>query len=170
MVPCKFLPVYMDMNISKICPRFNWSPNLQVLYIRNPGWGILRHFPPFRYFPTFSEWSNHWLHAWYHVHVWQVSPLLRFEDTWQIWTWLKVSNLYFSKSKFPATEKLTNGALVTPSQFFVITVPVNILYCQFLNRSKIPYHIWWTVNVTRNERRYLAKYRGTLSVQNGQNW
>ena len=27
----------------------------------------------------------------------------------------KVSNLYFCKSNFPVTEKLTNGALVTPT-------------------------------------------------------
>ena len=33
----------------------------------------------------------------------------------EIWTWLKVSNLYSCKIKFPVTEKLKNGALVTPT-------------------------------------------------------
>ena len=44
------------------------------------GWGLLRQFSPFRYFPN--------------------------------WKYLTYT---FAKSKFPVTEKLTNGALVTPT-------------------------------------------------------
>ena len=37
-------------------------------------------------------------------------------DTWQIWIWIWLNYLTyaFAKSKFPVTEKLANGALVTP--------------------------------------------------------
>ena len=36
-------------------------------------------------------------------------------DTWQIWIWIWLNYLTytFAKSKFPVTEKLANGALVT---------------------------------------------------------
>ena len=63
--------------------------------VRCQGWGLLRQFSPFCYFPKFSEWSKQCLAAWYHVHIWQVSPQLSCGDTWQIWMWLKVSILYF---------------------------------------------------------------------------
>ena len=46
-------------------------------------------------FPFFSEWSKQWLPVWYEAHIWQVSPPLSCGDTWQIWTWLKLSDLYF---------------------------------------------------------------------------
>ena len=58
------------------------------------GWGLLSHFFPFRYFPIFSEWSKQWLPVWYEVQIWQVSPQLSCGDTWQILTWLKLSDLY----------------------------------------------------------------------------
>ena len=59
------------------------------------GWGLLSQYSPFRYFPIFSEWSKQWLPVWHQVHIWQVSPQLSCGDTWQIWTWLKLSDLYF---------------------------------------------------------------------------
>ena len=43
----------------------------------------------------FNEWLKQWLPVWYQVHIWQVSPQLSCGDTWQIWTWLKLSDLYF---------------------------------------------------------------------------
>ena len=57
------------------------------------GWGLLSKFSMFRYFPNFSVCSKRWLTVWYHTHIWQVSPQLSCRDTWQIWTWLEVSNL-----------------------------------------------------------------------------
>ena len=33
------------------------------------GWVLLKHFPPFRYFPNFSELSKHILAIEYHVYV-----------------------------------------------------------------------------------------------------
>ena len=65
-------------------------------------------------FSQFSKRSKQWIPVWYQVHIWQVSPQLSRGDTWQLWTRLKVSDLYFAKSKFPVTEKITNGALVNP--------------------------------------------------------
>ena len=79
------------------------------------GLGLVSQFSPFRYFPNFSKWSKQQLLVWYQVHIWQVSPQLSCRDTRQIWTWLKVSDLYFCYIKFPVTEKLTKGALVTPT-------------------------------------------------------
>ena len=82
-------------------------------------WGLLSQFSPFRYFPNFSEWWKQWLPEWYQVHIWQVSPQLssswavetpgKYEHDWKCLTYT------FAKSKFLVTEKLTNGALVTPT-------------------------------------------------------
>ena len=44
-----------------------------------------------------------------------VSKRLSCVDTWQISKWFKISNLNFSWIKFPVTEKLTNGTLVSPT-------------------------------------------------------
>ena len=82
-----------------------WSCSFSVFsfhFLRNDvclfqGWGLLSQFSPFRYFPNFSEWWIQWLPEWYQVHIWQVSPQLCCGDTWQIWTSLKVSNIYFCK-------------------------------------------------------------------------
>ena len=53
------------------------------------GVGLLSQFPPFRYFPNFSEWPKHTLAIEYPVHIWQVSPQLSCGGTCQIWMWLK---------------------------------------------------------------------------------
>ena len=89
--------------------------NGSLRYYIHQGWGLLNIFSQFRYFLSFSGWSKHWLPVWYHVHIWQVSPQLSCGDTWQIWTLLKISKLYFCSIKVSVTEKLTNGALVTPT-------------------------------------------------------
>ena len=59
------------------------------------GWGLLRRFPPFRYFPNFSTSPKHMLAIEYHVHIWQVSPQLSCGDTCQIWMRFKECNRYF---------------------------------------------------------------------------
>ena len=61
------------------------------------GWGLLRQFPPFRYFPNFSALPKHTLDIEYYVYIWQVSPQLSRGDTCQIWMWFKESNSYFCK-------------------------------------------------------------------------
>ena len=83
---------------------------LQVL-----GWGLLSQFSPFRYFPHFPLLSKQMLAIEYHVYIWQVSPQLSCSDTCQIWMWFKESNRYFCKIKILLTEKLANGALITPT-------------------------------------------------------
>ena len=60
----------------------------------SPDVGVTKSIFPFRYFPNSSERTKHLLHVWYHVGIWQVSPQLSCGDIWQIWTWLKVSDLY----------------------------------------------------------------------------
>ena len=59
------------------------------------GWGLLRQFPPFRYFANFSALSKQTLAIEYPVYIWQVSPQLSCGDTCQIWTWCEESNMYF---------------------------------------------------------------------------
>ena len=59
------------------------------------GLRLLRRFPPFRYFPTFSTSPKYMLAIEYHFHIWQVSPQLRCGDTCQIWMWFEESNMYF---------------------------------------------------------------------------
>ena len=59
------------------------------------GWGLLRQFPPFRYFANFSALSKQTLAIEYPVYIWQVSPQLSCGDTCQMWTWFEESNMYF---------------------------------------------------------------------------
>ena len=58
-------------------------------------WGLLRRFPPFRYFPIFSTSPKYMLAIEYHVHIWQVSPQLSCGDTCQIWMKFKECNRYY---------------------------------------------------------------------------
>ena len=44
--------------------------------------------------PLFSHFFEDHQNTVY-LYIWQVSPQLSCRDTWQIWTWLKKSNLYF---------------------------------------------------------------------------
>ena len=85
------------------------------------GLGLLSQFSPFRYFPNFSEWWKQWLPEWYHVHIWQVSPQLSCGDTWQIWTWLKVSNLYFCKIKISRDGEINERSLSNPHPWLART-------------------------------------------------
>ena len=79
------------------------------------GWGLLSQFPSLRYFPNLSSLSKHTLPVKYRVYIWQVSPQLSCGDTCQIWMWFEESTCIFARSKILLTEKLTNGALVTPT-------------------------------------------------------
>ena len=80
----------------------------------NLGWGLLSQFSPFCYFPIFSEWSKQWLPLWYQVHIWQVSPQLSCGDTWQIWIWLKLSDLYFCQIKISRNGEISERSLGNP--------------------------------------------------------
>ena len=51
----------------------------------------------------------------YHVYIWQVSPQPSCGDTCQIWMWFKEYNGHFCEIEYMLTEKLTNGALITPT-------------------------------------------------------
>ena len=88
---------------------------------RKQEWGLLSQFSPFRYFPTFSEWWKQWLPEWYQVHIWQVSPQLSCGDTWQIWTWLKVSNLYFYRIIISRNGEINERSFSNPHPRCVVT-------------------------------------------------
>ena len=90
---------------------FHWFPVIFCL----PGWGLVSRFPPLHYFPNFSTSPKYMLAIKYHVHIWQVSPQLSCGDTYQIWMWSKNVTGTFARSKILLTEKLTKGALVTPT-------------------------------------------------------
>ena len=79
------------------------------------GWGLLSQFSPFRYFPHFPLLLKQTLAIEYRVYIWQVSPQLSCGDTCQILMWFRESNRYFCKIEILLTEKLANGALVTPT-------------------------------------------------------
>ena len=85
-----------------------WHPQLLC---SQPGVGVLRQFLPFRYFPNFSASPKYVLAIVYHVHLWRgsaaVTPV-KYE--------CNANNLTGTLTglKILLTEKLTNGALVTP--------------------------------------------------------
>ena len=59
------------------------------------GWGLLRQFPLFHYFPNFSPLSKYTLDFEYHVYLWQMS--LQLSCNCQIWMWFKEKNWYICK-------------------------------------------------------------------------
>ena len=73
-----------------------WPALIRVMACHQ-GWGLLRRFPPFRYFPKFSSSPKCMLAIEYHVHIWQVSLQLSCCDTCQIWMRFKESNRYFGQ-------------------------------------------------------------------------
>ena len=79
-----------------------------MLAHRHQGLGLLSQFSPFRYFPHFPLLSKQTLATEYHVYIWQVSPVKYECDSWNL-------TGAFARSKILLTEKLANGALVTPT-------------------------------------------------------
>ena len=82
------------------------------------GWGLLSQFPPFRYFPNFSESQKHALAIEYHVYISQVSPQLSCGDTCQIWMWSKESNRYFCKIENFACGEISERSLCRESSWY----------------------------------------------------
>ena len=78
------------------------------------GVGLLSQFPPFRYFPNFSESQKHTLAIEYRVHIWQVSPQLRCGGTCQIWMWLKWSNRCIYKIEYSAYGEIKERSFNNP--------------------------------------------------------
>ena len=119
------------------------------------GWGLLSQFPPFRYFPNFLALPKYVLTIKYHIYIWQVAPVKYKCDS---------SSLRgtFTRSKMLLTEKLTNGAWVTPTPG-PITLDVSItwnlyvlnyihqhvlnirLNCRLLWHRVTPPHIDWLI-------------------------
>ena len=84
--------------------------------------GLLSQFPPFRYFPIFSELSKHTLDIKYHVYIWQVSPQLSCGDTCQIWIWFKESNGYYCKGEHFAYGEINERSFSNPHPCDVIFI------------------------------------------------
>ena len=97
-----------------LCWRLHETGKATSARIAALGWGLLSQFSPFRYFPIFSEWSKQWLPVWYQVNIWQVSPQLSCGDTWQIWTWLKLSDLYFCQIKISRNGEINERSFSNP--------------------------------------------------------
>ena len=64
-------------------------------------------------FPFFKI-TKHWLPVWYHVNIWQRSPQLSSGDTCQIWTWLKVSNIYLPYIKISRYGEINERSFSNP--------------------------------------------------------
>ena len=106
------------------------------------GWGLLRQFPPFRYFANFSALSKQTLAIEYPVYIWQVSPQLSCGDTCQIWTWFEESNMYFCHIENFAYGEINDRSFSNPHPWplsFVrnTTVLLCNLFCAKLNFSGI---------------------------------
>ena len=78
------------------------------------GWGLLRQFSPFRYFPHFPLFSKEMLAIEYHVYIWQVSPQLSCGDTCQTWMWFRESNRYFCKIENFAYGEISERSFSNP--------------------------------------------------------
>ena len=78
------------------------------------GWGLLRQFLPFRYFPIFLALSKHTLDIEYYVYIWRVSPQLSCGDTCQIWMWFKESNSYLCKIENFACGEINERSFSNP--------------------------------------------------------
>ena len=125
MGPSQYISSYKNMDIhyedEMVLPSSN-------LYNRNPiygmaffilrwaqGWGLISQFSPFRYFPIFfpNDQNNGYLYDIKFIfgrchRSWAAETPGKYEHGWNYLTYT------FAKSKFPVTEKLANGALVTP--------------------------------------------------------
>ena len=105
------------------------TATILTMFTRNgQGWGLLSQFPPFRYFPIFfsivKPHVSYWISRLYlagvaAAHAAAVTPVKYGCDS-------KNLTCAFARSKILLTEKLTNGALVTPTPG-LITRRVNTL-------------------------------------------
>ena len=139
------------------------------------GWGLLSQFSPFRYFPNFSEWWKQWLPEWYQVHIWQVSPQLCCGDTWQIWTSLKVSNIYFCKIKIFRNGEINERSFSNPHPWFNIDPDNGLLHFALLKLLSVKIKCcsnWVDKDITASETLLthcgLATPYGDIDL--GQHW
>ena len=63
------------------------------------GWGLLKLRSLISPQANFSILPKYLLDYLHHMHIWQVSPQLSCGNTWQIWTWYTISNMYFGDAE-----------------------------------------------------------------------
>ena len=93
------------------------SPEMSFL-----GWGLLRRFPPSRYFPNFWTSPKYMLAIEYEVHIWQVLPQLSCGDTCQIWMWFKDFKRYFCEIENFAYGEIDERSFSNPHPWSFIFV------------------------------------------------
>ena len=123
--------MYVRETIPRQIPVQEWITKITQTTEEFPslGWGLLRQFPPFRYFPIFSALPKHTLDIEYYVYLWQVSPQLSCGDTCQIWMWFK-SNSYFCKIENFAYGEINERSFSNPqpwSEHLPIQTPRTVL-------------------------------------------
>ena len=92
-----------------------WVPCITRFSGDGSGVGVTKPNSSVPLISRFSPLPKHWLPLEYHIHIWQVLPQLSCGDTCQYECDANNLTGTFAGSKIVLTEKLTNGALVTPT-------------------------------------------------------
>ena len=112
------------------------------------GWGLLRQFPPFRYFPIFSALSKHTLAFKYHTDIWQVLPQLSCGGTCQI-VWVKWFKIYFCKIKNFAYRDINERSFRNPHPRTSVHNSWDVLCDELLGKLgrevECNEQLWWLV-------------------------
>ena len=96
----------------KSSQRYHCLP--EMFQFQYQGWGLLKQYFPFQYFPNFSASPKYMLAIEYHTHIWQVSLQLSCGDTCQIWMWCKEFNRYFARIEIFAYGEINEWSFSNP--------------------------------------------------------
>ena len=133
--------------------RFLHNSVLQTL-ILDLGWGLLNQFPPFRYFPNFQNRQNtcQLLNITFIFGRCRRSSAavtsVKYECGWNNLT------CTFARSKILLKEKLTNGALVTPTPNFHIFPVAGYKPSLYTRDISIPIFSICLINVVQNSFKF----------------
>ena len=78
-------------------------------------WGLLKLRSSVFLQAKFSVWQKYLLHSLNLIHIWLVSPQLTGGDTYQIWTWYSMANMYFGDVEKLGEYWNAGIGLVTPT-------------------------------------------------------
>ena len=119
LTPGGLLPFSPCNGITIMINHVGWHPSLllwssacasihETVWRLPPGVGVTKPISPFRYLSNFSALSKHTISIDYNVYIRKASPQLRYGDSYNLRNNCAIS-------KILVTDKLTNGALVTPT-------------------------------------------------------